>query len=63
MELLKKRLKFLITTGAYMTLIFEVIIACFRRPPTWGSIREQLYEIGVMSLPVVAMTGFSTGLV
>jgi len=63
MELLKKRLKFLITTGEYIILILDVIIAVIKRPPPWSSIREQLYEIGVLSLPVVAMTGFSTGLV
>ncbi|MDN3504180.1 MAG: ABC transporter permease [Rhabdochlamydiaceae bacterium] len=63
MELLKKRLKFLITTGEYIILILDVIVACIKRPPPWSSIREQLYEIGVLSLPVVAMTGFSTGLV
>ena len=63
MEHLKKRLKFLASTGEYIMLIYDVIVACLRRPPPWSSIREQLYEIGVMSLPVVAMTGFSTGLV
>lgn len=63
MELLKNRLKFLISLGEYIILIVEVIIACFRKPPPWASIREQLYEMGVLSLPVVAMTGFSTGLV
>ena len=54
---------FLTALGEYMTLIYEVIIASCRRPPSWSLIREQLYNIGVLSLPVVAMTGFSTGLV
>ena len=63
MELLKKRLKFLVTTGEYIVFIYESIFSCFKKPPPWSSIREQLYEMGVMSLPVVAMTGFSTGLV
>lgn len=34
-----------------------------KRPPQWNLIRDQMYEIGVGSLPVVAITGFSTGMV
>lgn len=34
-----------------------------RGPPSWTLIRNQMYEIGVRSLPVVAITGFSTGMV
>lgn len=53
----------LTTTGAYFTLIFKVIWVTLRRPPSWSLIRDQMYDIGVMSLPVVAITGFSTGMV
>lgn len=49
--------------GEYVTLIVKVIIVTVRRPPNWPLIRDQMYEIGVMSLPVVAITGFSTGMV
>lgn len=49
--------------GEYMTLIFKVMMVTVRRPPSWALIRDQMYEIGVMSLPVVAITGFSTGMV
>lgn len=49
--------------GDYMRLIFSVIWVALRRPPQWILIRDQMYEIGVMSLPVVAITGFSTGMV
>ncbi len=49
--------------GEYILLIFKVIIVTVRRPPQWSLIRDQMYEIGVMSLPVVAITGFSTGMV
>ncbi|MCI5053084.1 MAG: ABC transporter permease [Simkaniaceae bacterium] len=49
--------------GRYILMIIQVLIDSFRRPPAWRLIRDQLYEIGVLSLSVVALTGFSTGLV
>lgn len=49
--------------GDYFFLIFSAFWVSIRRPPAWSLIRDQLYEIGVMSLPVVAITGFSTGMV
>lgn len=49
--------------GDYVKLIISVIWVTLRRPPQWTLIRDQLYEIGVLSLPVVAITGFSTGMV
>ncbi|WP_039358789.1 MULTISPECIES: MlaE family ABC transporter permease [Candidatus Protochlamydia] len=49
--------------GDYILLITNVIMVSLRRPPTWILIRDQLFDIGVMSLPVVAITGFSTGMV
>ncbi len=49
--------------GDYISLIFNVIAVTLRHPPSWPLIRDQMYEIGVMSLPVVAITGFSTGMV
>ncbi|MGE3954440.1 MAG: MlaE family ABC transporter permease [Parachlamydiales bacterium] len=49
--------------GAFTQLIIDVTIVTFRRPPAWSLTRDQLYGIGVMSLPVVAVTGFSTGLI
>ncbi|MBM3195406.1 MAG: ABC transporter permease [Chlamydiae bacterium] len=54
---------FLNALGEYSSLIASVISASFRTPPKWRLIRDQLYQIGVLSLPVVSMTGFSTGLV
>ncbi|MBI5274261.1 MAG: ABC transporter permease [Chlamydiales bacterium] len=63
MEYLLTRFKFVASIGEYVTLIWDVILASLRRPPGWSQIRDQLYEIGVLSLPVVALTGFSTGLV
>lgn len=49
--------------GDYILLIVGVIAVSLRHPPHWKLIRDQMYEIGVMSLPVVAITGFSTGMV
>lgn len=49
--------------GDYVTMVVEVFSAAFRRPPAWQLLREQLYHIGVMSLSVVAITGFTTGFV
>jgi len=57
------KFNFLAATGEYVMLIWNVAVATIKRPPHWSLIREQLYNIGVLSLPVVAMTGFSTGLV
>ena len=37
--------------GEYATLIFRVIGVTLRRPPTFRQIRDQMFEIGVMSLP------------
>lgn len=49
--------------GDYFYLIFTVLVVSIRRPPSWALIRDQMYSIGVGSLPVVAITGFSTGMV
>ena len=49
--------------GGYAVLSAQTLWVSFRRPPLWVLIRNQMYEIGVLSLPVVAITGFSTGMV
>lgn len=49
--------------GNYALMIFQVIWVLIKRPPQWSLIQSQLFDIGVMSLPVVAITGFSTGMV
>ncbi len=49
--------------GEYIVLIYHVIKITLKYPPGWSLIREQLFNIGVLSLPVVTITGFSTGLV
>lgn len=49
--------------GDYLLLIARVFWVSIRHPPSMGLIRDQMFEVGVMSLPVVAITGFSTGMV
>lgn len=49
--------------GDYVLLILAVVKATLKKPPNLSLISKQLYDIGVASLPVVAITGFSTGLV
>jgi phospholipid/cholesterol/gamma-HCH transport system permease protein len=49
--------------GEYLTLVFNVAKATLRRPPSFSLILEQLYNTGVASLPVVAITGIFTGMV
>lgn len=51
------------SVGEYSNLIGDVSWAALRRPPSWVLIRQQLYSIGVLSLSVVAITGFTTGFV
>jgi phospholipid/cholesterol/gamma-HCH transport system permease protein len=55
--------KIFASIGEYFLLILRVFWITIRRPPSFYLIRDQMYEVGVMSLPVVAITGFSTGMV
>jgi phospholipid/cholesterol/gamma-HCH transport system permease protein len=59
----KQALRFFEMLGEYVSLIADIGVATCRKPPSWGLVREQLYHFGVMSLPVVAITGFTTGFV
>ena len=58
-----KKLQFIQATGEYGNLLVDTIKATLVRPPSISLIFQQLYEVGVASLPVVAITGFSTGMV
>jgi len=62
-DALFKNLHFLIALGEYALLIKDTTLAALRKPPAFSLILKQLYDIGVASTPVVAITGFSTGLV
>lgn len=56
-------LALLTAIGEYTRLVAQVIKATFSRPPRLHLILRQLFDIGVASLPVVAITGLSTGMV
>ena len=51
------------TIGSFFLFSFKVVFLMIVKPPGFRLTRDQMYEIGVMSLPVVAITGFSTGMV
>lgn len=56
-------LRILDVIGQYVLMIGKVFQVSFRRPPAWDLVRDQMYNIGFLSFGVVAITGFSTGLV
>src|SRR5579872_3570821 len=58
-----RELSFFVAVGEYITLVIAVVAATIKRPPALSLVLKQLYDIGVASLPVVAITGLSTGLV
>lgn len=62
-ERLSSKLSFLTAVGDYCLLIIDVTKATLRKPPSVSLIMKQLYDVGVASLPVVSITGFSTGMV
>ena len=59
----KHSFRYLEMIGDYVSLIIDVFGATIKKPPAWRLIREHLFHIGVMSLSVVAITGFTTGFV
>lgn len=62
-EFADKHLHFIESIGEYTRFIGDVIRYSVSKPPEIRLIMKQLYEIGVASLLVVAITGFFTGLV
>ncbi len=58
-----KTKRILESLGEYVQMVVFMLWGAFRHPPKWSLIRNQLFEIGVMSLPVIAITGLSTGMV
>jgi len=49
--------------GDYTSLVWRVVVATLTQRPRWSLVREQLYHTGVGSLPIITITGLSTGLV
>lgn len=54
---------FLWALGDYTRLTLEVVWVSVKRWPQWNLLREQFFNVGVLSLPVVAFTGVFTGMV
>lgn len=55
--------KFLANIGEYVVFCLNSFLVLIRRLPRWGLVSDQLYSVGVLSLGVVTLTGFCTGLV
>jgi len=49
--------------GLWALLFIRSLWVTFKRPPSLTLVIDQMYQIGFLSLPVVTITGFSTGLV
>lgn len=49
--------------GAFVCMCIYMLKSLVKRPPAFHLIRNQLYDVGVASLPVIAITGLSTGMV
>ncbi len=58
-----KTLYILESIGAYTRMMLEMCYRAVLHPPPFRLVRNQLYEVGVMSLAVIAITGLSTGMV
>lgn len=58
-----KQAQFIDALGQYVHFSIENLKLLVVHPPAFGLILKQLYEVGVSSLPVVATTGLSSGLV
>lgn len=58
-----EKASFLVAIGEYMRLMVNVVKTTLQKPPHLHLILKQMFNVGVASLPVVAITGFSTGLV
>ena len=57
------RLTFISSMGSWLIFVLAVTKVTLLRPPSARLILKQIYDVGVSSLPVVSITGFSTGLV
>lgn len=60
---LHKSLSILADLGEYLRFTIEIFCSSVRKIPSFPLLYEQLYRIGILSLPLVAITGLSTGLV
>ncbi len=57
------QLKFLSTIGEWVVFIGHSFSNIFTTMPRWLLLRDHFYAMGVLSISVVSLTGFCTGLV
>ncbi len=62
-QVVTDRFRLIERLGLYARMLGDVVVVTLRKPPSLTLILKQFYDIGVSSLPVVAITGFSSGLV
>ncbi len=62
-EVSYKTLRILMLLGSYSVMMADVVRLFFTTRPRWKLIAEQLYELGVRSLPLICLTGLATGMV
>lgn len=56
-------LNILESLGEYTQMVWLMLWGTICHPPRWKLVRNQLFDMGVLSLPVIAITGLSTGMV
>lgn len=56
-------LNILESLGEYTQMVWFMLWGAICHPPRWKLVRNQLFDMGVLSLPVIAITGLSTGMV
>jgi len=56
-------LTLLASIGEYTALVCETFVLVVTRPPKWQLVKDQMFRIGVTSLPVIILSGLSTGMV
>lgn len=59
----RELIDFLAGISRYFFLLHRLFSILLFQRPSWKLVSEQMLHIGVLSLPVVLITGFSTGLV
>jgi phospholipid/cholesterol/gamma-HCH transport system permease protein len=59
----EKVVSFLEYLGETMVLLWQTLFWMFKSPLNWKRTFEQMYRIGVASLPIVSLTAFFTGMV
>lgn len=49
--------------GNFFAFLYQTTCVVIREPPAFRLIRDQMWSIGVTSIPVISVSGFATGMV